>query len=274
MTCSRSVVGLLGAVCGAVVLLAPIGGCGGDGPGEGVLRILVTNDDGAMAEGIDAVVEALLADPNNIVVVCAPDRNLSGSGDQTGPSDFCGDLTVSDSATLSGRPATAINGCPADAVNYALDNLYDEDQRPHIVVSGSNEGQNVGDLVARQLSGTVGAARTAARRGIPALAVSQGRAAEGAAYDYAVGVDAAVQWLVENRRRLQERAEVPSDVDSINAPSCSAGAVRGTLDGLPLAEDPAGFFDLQDCTSTLTDPRDDIEALNNGFITITRVPLD
>ena len=266
--------GILALVASAGSLAALLCGCGGSGPGEGVLRILVTNDYGTGAEGIDVLVEALLANPNNILVISAPDGDRSGTGDQTGPSQQCGDLTVTPAATLSGRAATAINGCPADAVNYALDELYPADQPPHVVVSGSNGGQNVGELVARQFSGTVGAAKTAARRGIPALAVSQGRPAQGGVYDYPAGVDSALAWLADNRRLLQTRSVVPSDVDNINAPSCSEGTIRGTIVGLPLAEDATGAFEFQDCTSTLEDPADDIEALLNGFITVTKVPLD
>lgn len=269
----RKISKMLGAACVAALLVC-LHACGGSGPGEGVLRILVTNDDGVMGEGMDVLIEALSENPNNILVICAPDGNRSGSGDRTGPSPACGDLTVTPSTTPSGRAATAINGCPADAVNYALDNIYAPGQMPHVVISGSNEGQNVGEQIALQISGTVGAARTAGRRGIPALAVSQGRPMPGHEYDYEVGVEAVIDWLAENRRRLQRRDEVPTFIESINAPSCSDGAPRGLLVGLPLAEDITGFIDFQDCTSTLEDPRDDIEALNNGFITLTRVPVD
>src|SRR5438445_12459466 len=58
------------------------------------LRILVTNDDGVAADGIDAIVKVLIADPHNEVIVCAPSGNRSGSGDATGPSVRCGDLAV------------------------------------------------------------------------------------------------------------------------------------------------------------------------------------
>src|SRR5690606_19387305 len=105
-------------------------------------------------------------------------------------------------------------------------------------------------------------------------AVSQGRPAEDGIYDYPAGVDSALAWLADNRRLLQARSVVPSDVDSINAPSCNEGSIRGTIVGLPLAEDATGFFDIQDCTSTLEDPADDIEAFLNGYITVTKVPLD
>lgn len=262
----------------AVAVLAALTahGCGGDDDDGAVerLHILVTNDDGVAAEGIDAVVEALAADPANEVVVAAPNGNRSGSGDNMGPSDRCGDLGVAAATTLSGYAATAVDGCPADAVLYGLDELYPAGSPPHVVVSGINEGQNVSSLVATQLSGTVGAAKTAARQGVPAVALSQGNPAAGDEYDYPAGVAAMLDWIEENRNALLDRSMVPVDVENINVPSCSDGQVRGTLVDVPLAEEGAGFFDPQDCTSDLTDPADDVEALNNGFVTRSKVPLD
>lgn len=266
-------VGLLGLLAFVAPLLA---GCGDDDDGAAapeVLRILITNDDGVAAEGIDAVVEALAADASNDVLVSAPSGNRSGSGDNTGPSPQCGNLTVTSTATRSGHPATAINGCPADSVLYALDNLYPADEPPHVVVSGINEGQNVSELIATQVSGTVGAAKTAARLGVPALAASQGLTT-GVEPDYPSGVDAVLTWLAENRVALLRNTTPPVDVVSINVPTCVDGALRGTLDGLPLATSTDGFSDSQDCTSTLENPADDVEAFLNGFVTRTRVPLD
>lgn len=258
----------------AALLLSAIAGCGSDDSSERPLRILVTNDDGVAAEGLDLLVDALAADPGNEVVVCAPDGNRSGTGDMTGPSVGCGDLAVTAATTRSGYPATAISGCPADAVNYALDAIYPTNDPPSVVVSGINEGQNVSELVATQLSGTVGAAKTAARRAVPALAVSQGIPAPGGDYDYVSGVAAVLLWLDENRGALLSGGPPPTAADNLNVPSCGEGSIRGTISGLSLAASTTGFFDPQDCTSTLENPRDDIEALLNGYIGLSAVPLD
>ena len=258
------------------------GGSGGAGGSSGaVLRILVTNDDGVGAEGIDVLVEALIADPNNEVVVCAPDGNRSGSGDMTGPSERCGDgETTEETTTESGYPAVAIDGCPADAVNYAVDNLYPADAPPHVVISGINEGQNVSEGVATVLSGTVGAAKTAARdHGVPALATSQGSSVGGPVappasdYDYDSGVSAALAWLAEHRSALAAGTVTTDTIDSLNTPTCTAGEIRG-LSKVPLAADAAGAFDPQDCESTLEAPKNDVEAFINGFNALSPVPAN
>lgn len=223
------------------------------------LQILVTNDDGYAADGIDALVEALGDLQDVEVTVVAPAENQSGTGDQTTP----GTLVAEDVATASGYPAVAVPGFPADSVLYALAEVYEEP--PDLVVSGINEGQNVGPFV--ELSGTVGAALTAARDGIPALAVSQGL---GEPPDYAAGVDEAIAWVTENRDAL---AADRGQVVNINVPTCTEGSVRGLVE-VPLAVDGEGGLDPSDCTSTLEDPANDIEALLNGYSTITILDAD
>jgi len=80
------------------------------------LEILVVNDDGYSAAGIDAVVEGLRTLPGVHIDVVAPATNQSGSGDKTTP----GGVTAFAAQTQSGYPATAVNGYPADSVLYAL----------------------------------------------------------------------------------------------------------------------------------------------------------
>jgi len=263
------------------------GGSGGAGGSSGVLlRILVTNDDGVGSEGIDALVEALIADPNNDVVVSAPAEQRSGSGDNTIETrPTCGTGQAMPSSTASGYDdATwAVDGCPADAVNYALDpanGLYAADSLPHVVISGINEGQNVSETIATSVSGTVGAAKTAARdHGIPALATSQGSstgapvAPPAAEYDFDSGAAAVLDWLREHRNALAAGNVATATVDSINTPTCTAGEIRG-LSEVPLAPDSAGAFKPQDCESTLENPQTDVEAFINGFNALSPVPAN
>ena len=81
-------------------------------------------------------------------------------------------------------------------------------------------------------------------------------------------------WLDDNREALLAGGVTPTDVDNINIPTCSAGSIRGTIVGLPLAESSEGALSPQDCESALENPRDDVEAFLNGFITLGKVPLE
>jgi 5'-nucleotidase len=252
------------------------GGSGGAGGSDGTLRILVTNDDGVGAPGIDVLVEALITDANNEVVVSAPAENRSGTGDSTIDEEpSCGSGEVTPSSTASGYDddVWAVDGCPADSVIYALENLY-PDAPPHVVLSGINEGQNVGNVqgLLSQLSGTVGAAKTAACADIPAMASSQG---DGETIDYPSGLAAALEWLDANRAALLAGEVSVESITSINIPSCDGqGEIRGTLE-VPLAtENPNGYLltGPQDCTSTIDEVPNDVEAFFNGYTTITPVP--
>lgn len=259
---------------GASLAFALVGCSSSDGDGT-ALRILVTNDDGVKAEGIDAVVEALRQDPNNEITVSAPAENQSGRGDQR--REPPPPIEGADSTTLSGYPATAVNGYPADSVVYALDNLY-PGEPPHVVLSGINEGQNVGNImgVLSQVSGTVGAAKTGACLGVPALASSQGEPAEGGEFDYASGVVEVLNWLQQNRSALLA-GEAPLDsITSINIPSCNDGTtLRGRLE-VPLATVNPNVWalsdDPQDCASAEDDLPNDVEAFFNGYSAVTPVP--
>lgn len=124
------------------------------------MRILISNDDGYLAPGIIALTEALAAIAE--VVVVAPDSNRSAS---------------SNSLTLE-RPLFVIkaednvyhvNGTPSDCVHIALTGLLP--WKPDLVVSGINQGQNMGDDTL--YSGTVAAATEGYLFGIPSFAFSQ-----------------------------------------------------------------------------------------------------
>jgi 5'-nucleotidase len=223
------------------------------------LQILVSNDDGYNAPGIDAAVNGLLAMPNVNVTVVAPATNESGTGASTSPDPLTANLL----ATNSNYPAWAVNGFPADAVRYALNTLH---VNPDLVVSGINNGQNLSSVII-PISGTVGAARVGARGGIPAVALSQ---ALGTPDDFPSGVVAMKDWV---NRFLLGRAGPPllQTVVNVNIPTCTAGSIRGTLSE-PAATSAAGAFNAQDCTSTATGPfATDIAAFLNGFVTETSI---
>jgi 5'-nucleotidase len=124
------------------------------------MRILISNDDGYLAPGINALAEALASVAEIIVV--APDSNRSGASNS---------LTLDRplSVTKAANGFYYVNGTPTDCVHIALTGMLDA--LPDLVVSGINNGQNMGDDTL--YSGTVAAATEAFLFGIPAIAFSQ-----------------------------------------------------------------------------------------------------
>ena len=124
------------------------------------MKILVSNDDGYLAPGIQALAEAMQAIAEILVV--APDSNRSGSSNS---------LTLDRPLSLQ-RAENGfyfLNGTPSDCVHVALTGGFDF--KPDLVVSGINQGQNMGDDTL--YSGTVAAATEGFLFGIPAIAFSQ-----------------------------------------------------------------------------------------------------
>ena len=124
------------------------------------MKILISNDDGYLAPGVVALADAL-RDVAEIVVV-APDSNRSGSSNS---------LTLDRplSVFTAANGFHVVNGTPSDCVHVALTGLLTF--RPDLVVSGINQGQNMGDDTL--YSGTVAAATEGFLFGIPAIAFSQ-----------------------------------------------------------------------------------------------------
>lgn len=228
------------------------------------LTILVSNDDGYDAEGIDALVEGLLTLDEVEVIVVAPLDQRSA----TGGSSTDGELATTDVETASGYETIAVDGFPADAVRVAIDDLGIE---PDLVLTGINEGQNLGPLV--DISGTVGAARAGVARGIPAFATSQGL---GDDPDYDVAVPMILEWVEEHRDALAD-GSAPVEVTSLNIPTCDEGELRGLLEIEPdLGGDGAPALQPQDCTSTIPEGEltTDVEAFLAGFATIAVIPSE
>ncbi len=123
------------------------------------MNILLSNDDGFIAPGINALRDSLSQSAN--VLTIAPDRDRSGSSNS---------LTLETPLRISkrGEQFYSVNGTPTDCVHLALTGLYDEE--PDIVISGINAGANMGDDVI--YSGTVAAAMEGRNLGLPALAIS------------------------------------------------------------------------------------------------------
>ncbi len=124
------------------------------------MKILISNDDGYQAPGIVALYEAL-KDVAEVEVI-APEQNNSAKSNA---------LTLHSPLSVhrASNGFRYVNGTPADCVHIALSGLLD--YRPDLVVSGINNGANMGDDTI--YSGTVGAAMEGYLFGIPAIAFSQ-----------------------------------------------------------------------------------------------------
>ncbi len=125
-------------------------------------RILITNDDGVDAPGIE-VAEAVAADLANEVWTVAPEHDQSGTSRQ---------ISIHNPLRLQqrGERRFAVTGSPADAAVMGLREVL-KDAPPDLVLSGVNAGANVS--LETGYSGTVGAALTARMVGVPAIALSQ-----------------------------------------------------------------------------------------------------
>lgn len=124
-------------------------------------RILITNDDGYLSEGITALEKALeeLGD----VYVVAPESEMSGASHS---------LTLSRPLRIRqrGERHWTVDGTPTDCVTLALNKILPELERPHVCCSGINHGANLGDDAT--YSGTVAGAMESTILGVPGLAFS------------------------------------------------------------------------------------------------------
>ena len=162
------------------------------------MHILISNDDGYQATGIE-LLAAAMSEMGEVTVV-APDRNRSGASNS---------LTL-DSPLYVKKAENGfyfVNGTPTDCVHLAITGLIDSD--PDLVISGVNAGANLGDDVL--YSGTVAAAMEGRFLGCPALAVSL-------ASENPVHFEAAVRVVVNMVNSLSENSLVNDLLLNINIP--------------------------------------------------------
>src|SRR5215207_7020062 len=142
-------------------------GPGGDYHPSRRMKVLLTNDDGIEAEGLQALRRALRELPDVALAVIAPDGNRSATARSITTRR---PLWVEEVDFGDGSVGYATDGTPVDCVRLSHLGLIDEFQ-PEIVVSGINHGLNLGDDIT--YSGTVAAAFEALLLGLPGIAVSQ-----------------------------------------------------------------------------------------------------
>ncbi len=232
------------------------------------MRILIANDDGYLAPGLAALVKACQG--LGEIDVVAPEQNASGT---------------SNSLTLS-RPLSAytavngfryFNGTPSDCVHVALTGLLT--QRPDLVLSGINNGANMGDDTL--YSGTVAAAMEGYLFGIPALAFSQvhkgwehvdaaAQAARSIVEQVLKNPPSAAPWLLNvNIPNRADAASLPREVTRLGRRHASEPVIRQTNPrGEPIYWiGPAG--DAREAGEGT-----DFYATANGRISITPLQVD
>nr|VFK44710.1 MAG: 5'-nucleotidase [Candidatus Kentron sp. TC]VFK47393.1 MAG: 5'-nucleotidase /3'-nucleotidase /exopolyphosphatase [Candidatus Kentron sp. TC]VFK59630.1 MAG: 5'-nucleotidase [Candidatus Kentron sp. TC] len=176
-----------------------------------MMRVLLSNDDGYLAPGLNCLAEELSS--LIAITVVAPDRNRSGASNS---------LTLDKPirATRAENGFFCVDGTPTDCVHLALMALMDE--RPDIVVSGINAGHNLGDAVL--YSGTVAAAMEGRSLGLPAIAVSAA-AREPAHYGTAARV---TRRILEHMTRGGLAMALPANVIlNVNVPDVPYEDLRG-----------------------------------------------
>jgi 5'-nucleotidase len=231
------------------------------------MKILVTNDDGVYAPGIAALAQAL--SEQHEVTVVGPDRNCSGASNS---------LTLDRPVrtTLTPNGFYSVNGTPTDCVHIAITGLFDYE--PDIVMSGINEGSNMGDDVI--YSGTVAAATEGRYLGYPAMAFSL----MGPNFDY---YDTAAKVAQRLLSHVQKHPLSPDTILNVNIPDVPIHQINGykvtRLGNRHRAEpvipmkDPRGrtvYWVGPAGKEEDAGPGTDFHAVHNKFVSITPLQID
>jgi 5'-nucleotidase len=235
------------------------------------MRVLLTNDDGIFAKGIEALYQALKHEHE--VTIVAPETEQSAVGHAI---TFLNPLRVSPVRRNGSFFGYALSGTPADCVKIAVTELIKPP--PEVVVSGINMGANVGVNVI--YSGTVSAATEAALLGIPSIAVSID-AFDTQDFSAATSVVPKVIGMIR-REGLPEGVSL-----NINVPNVPAGRIKGIrithqgimrcVENYDRRIDPRNHVYYWLCNSAVipdNDPGSDSAAVADDFISITPIHHD
>lgn len=232
------------------------------------MRLLVTNDDGYLALGIRTLARA--AETLGEVDVIAPDREQSATSHS---------LTLHHPlrVRVAQGGVRVVDGTPTDCVILAAGELLSE--KPDLVLSGINQGANMGDDVL--YSGTVAAAMEATMLGIPAIAFSYA----GTDYEAIEAWESVVARLLE---RIVSRGDFPAEtLLNVNLPPIHPDDLRGVrvttlgrrayADSLTRGRDPNGreyFWIGGGSTRWWGAENSDFRAVESGWISVTPLHLD
>ncbi len=231
------------------------------------MKILLSNDDGYLAPGLRVLSETLSEVAE--VTVVAPDRNRSGASNS---------LTL-DRPLRVHRPESrvyCVEGTPTDSVHMAITGLLPE--VPDMVISGINEGANMGDDVL--YSGTVAAAMEGRFLGLPAIAVSL----DGRGENHYATAAKVILALLKRIHRDPLPADTILNVNVPDLPWDELGAYQATrlghrkrAEAVIRDEDPRGrpiYWIGPAGVEEDAGPGTDFHALRSGAVSITPLQVD
>jgi 5'-nucleotidase len=202
------------------------------------MRVLITNDDGIQATGLNALRKELIGIEGLDVHVIAPDSNRSATARSITTRS---PLWVEEVPFEDGSSGFATDGTPVDCVRFAELGLVGE--RPELIVSGINHGSNLGDDIT--YSGTVAAALEGIVLGIPAIAISQsaGGEASGLPWGREFDFSSSAAFAAELVRRVAEDPLPADTLLNVNCPSGPPDGVEVTHLGKRLYNDELKLVD-------------------------------
>jgi len=239
-----------------------------------VALILLTNDDGILAPGINALRQELEKIDGLEIWSVAPDRERSASGHAitTYRPLFPLEAKIPGART----PCYSVTGTPADSAKLAIEELLP--RRPDLVISGINHGSNLGTDIF--YSGTVAAALEGPIIGIPAVASSLDL---GPGADYGV----AARFTASLALKVLEEGLPPGTLLNVNIPGLPEEEIKGvriTRMGRRLYKDqwdrrvdPRGrtyYWLAGELMELDNGPDTDVTAVAEGYISVTPVQLD
>ncbi len=198
-----------------------------------MLNVLLTNDDGIEAEGLQAMRTALAAVQGVRLAVIAPDGNRSAMARSITTRR---PLWVEEVPFADGTVGYATDGTPVDCVRLASLGLV-EGFKTDLLVAGINHGANLGDDIT--YSGTVAAALEGVVLGIPAIAVSQQSKARALdfRYDGGFGFEVAAGFVAALVERIEEVPLPASTLLNVNVPAGTPEGVEVTSLGKRIYKD-------------------------------------
>jgi len=259
-----------------LIILVLLSGCAGATEAEVPFHVMLVNDDGIDSPGLAAVAAALTADDAYRVTVVAPAEQQSGVGHAI---VIRQEIAVKPHDRVGGAPAWSVDATPASVTAVGLTVVL-EDDPPDLVISGINKGENIGR--AAWYSGTLGAAREAVLRGVPAIALSLELDWSDPKPDWKAAADWA-KFLVDGVLDHQ----LPDGILlNVNFPVDTAAAHGFRLASMGLEPDAVSRYEVDRdedgvrfVTSRWAPPEGaaagtDIRAMADGFIPVTPLGLD